>query len=96
MNKENIIKILEEVAEEARQKYRARIKGIFGSFVKGEEQKTSDIDILVEFEEKADLIDFVGLSIFLEEKIGVKVDIVPYDTIRAEIKENILKEAIYL
>lgn len=96
MNKENIIKILEEVAEEVRQKYRARIKGIFGSFVRGEVHETSDIDILVEFEENADLIDFIGLSIFLEEKIGVKVDIVPYDTIRAEIKDAILKEAIYL
>lgn len=57
----------------------------------------NDIDVLVEFEPGADLIDFVGLSIFLEEKLGIhKVDIVPYDTIRKEIRENIHKEDIYL
>jgi len=73
--------------------YRAEVVGIFGSFVRGEEKETSDIDVLVEFDEDADLFDFVGLSIFLEERLGRKVDVVPRDTVRPELKEIILKEA---
>jgi predicted nucleotidyltransferase len=70
--------------------------GIFGSLVRGEEKETSNIYILVEFNEDADLFDFVGLSLFLEEKLGRKIDIVTYDTIRTELKEQILKETIII
>ncbi len=96
MDKEKIIIILKEVDEEARQKYKARIEGIFGSFVKGEEHVESDVDVLVKFEEGANLLHLVGVSLFLKEKLGIPVDVVPVDTIRQEIKERILREAIYL
>lgn len=75
-------------------KYKAEVVGIFGSFVRGEEKEKSDIDVLVEFDEDADLFDFVGLSIFLEERLGRKVDVVPRDTVRPELKEIILAEAV--
>lgn len=96
MNQEEIIKLLKELTGEVEQKYKARIKGIFGSFVRGEEHEKSDIDILVEFEEGANLLHLVGLSLFLEDKINMPVDLVPSDTLRKEIREDILKEAIYL
>jgi hypothetical protein len=50
----------------------------------------------VEFDEGANLIDFVGLSLFLEEKLKLRVDVVPESSIRQEIKEEILREAAYL
>jgi len=50
----------------------------------------------VEFEQNANLLHLVGLSIFLEEKLNIPVDLVPLDTLRKEIKEDVLKEAIYL
>lgn len=96
MDERIIIKTLREAQQEVKQRYKASLKGIFGSYAKGEEGEKSDIDILVEFEPVADLIHFVGLSLFLEELLSHKVDIVPYDTIREEIKENILRETIYL
>ncbi len=40
--------------------------------------------------------EFVGLAIFLEEKLGIKVDVVPYNTVRDELKEGIFKEAVHL
>lgn len=93
---ERIIKTLKSLEREIKKKYKAEIIGIFGSYVRREEHAGSDIDVLVEFESGADLIHFVGLSLFLEEKLGLKVDVVPYDAIRIELKENILKEAVYL
>lgn len=89
-----IVNSISSMKEFIKKEYRAQIVGIFGSFIRGEEKETSDIDILVEFEEEADLFDFVGLSIFLEEKLGRKVDVVPRDTIRPELKDVILKEAL--
>jgi len=69
---------------------------MFGSYAREEQKEGSDMDILVRFLEGASLFDFVGLANFLEEKLDLKVDIVPIDTIREEIRENVLKEAIYL
>jgi predicted nucleotidyltransferase len=67
MTKDEIIKILNEVKDEVKGKYRAEIKGIFGSYARGDEKKASDIDIIVDFEKGADLFDLVETSIFLEE-----------------------------
>jgi predicted nucleotidyltransferase len=75
-------------------KYRAEIVRIFGSFVRGEEKETSDIDVLVKFEKEADPFDFVGLTIYLEEKLGRKVAVITRDTVRPELKDIILREAV--
>jgi len=73
------------------------IKGIFGSYVRGTQKKKSDLDVLVKFYRGATLFDLVGLAIFLEEKLDIKnVDVVPYDAVREEIKEKILKEVVYI
>jgi hypothetical protein len=96
MTRENIIEILRAVAEDILLRYRAQIKGIFGSFARGEESETSDIDVLVDFKEGADLFDLVGLSLFLEEILKRPVDVVPTDTIKSDIRDTILKEAIYI
>ncbi|MEE8382983.1 MAG: nucleotidyltransferase family protein [Thermodesulfobacteriota bacterium] len=96
MEKKEIIKILKWVEDEARQRYKAQIRGIFGSYVREEENDKSDLDVLVEFEEEANLLHLVGLSLFLEEKLHLPVDVVPYDSIREEIRSHVLKEAIYL
>lgn len=71
--------------------------GIFGSYVRGEQKESSDLDVLVRFFKGATLLNLTGLANFLEEKLAVKkVDIVPIDTIRKEIREDVLKEAVYL
>ena len=96
MKKEEIIKRLKKVRNEVGRKYKAQIKGIFGSYVRGEEKEGSDVDILVEFRDGASFLNLVGLANFLEERLNNPVDIVPADTIRKEIKEQILREVIYL
>jgi predicted nucleotidyltransferase len=96
MTKENVIQVLRSVTEESLLRYKAQIRGIFGSVARGDESENSDIDVLVDFTEKADLFDFVGLALFLEEKLQRKVDVVPSDTIKSEIRNAIMKEAIYI
>ncbi|MDO8747618.1 MAG: nucleotidyltransferase domain-containing protein [Candidatus Omnitrophota bacterium] len=96
MQKKTIIKILERVKDFSRQKYKVEIKGIFGSYVRQEAKRNSDIDILVDFYKDADLLDLSGLSLFLEKELKRRVDVVPLSSLRKEIRPNVLREAIYL
>lgn len=75
-------------------KNKVKRAGIFGSHARGEQKKNSDIDILVELDEKWDLFDVIGLKITLEKILKKKVDLVEYDTIREELKKNILSEEV--
>jgi predicted nucleotidyltransferase len=94
---EEIKKRLESLSEEVKKQYKAEVIGIFGSYVQGKQKKKSDLDVLVKFYEGATLFELVGLAIFLEEKLGIKkVDVVPYDAVREEIRDRIFKEVVYL
>ena len=68
--------------------------GIFGSFVRGEQHENSDIDILVDFEDDADLFDLTGLALFLEQVFQRNVDVVPKAALRSELRPEILREVI--
>jgi len=74
--------------------FKAEIVGIFGSYARGEQKKESDVDIIVRFKEGATLFDLVGLADFIEEKLGIKADVVSERAIRPELKERILKEVV--
>jgi predicted nucleotidyltransferase len=45
--------------------YKVQGIALFGSFAREEQDEASDIDVLVDFEEGADLFDLVGLALFL-------------------------------
>ena len=93
---EQHLKILKSLKGEVRQSYKADLKGVFGSYVRGEAREDSDIDILVEFQEGATLFDLAGMGNFLEEKLQCKVDIVSQRAIREELKPYIYNELISL
>lgn len=96
MKKEEIIEIIRVSNPMIQEKYKGIVKCIFGSYVRGEEGPESDLDVLVEFKDDANLLDLVGISQFLEDKINVPVDVVPIDAVREEIKEQVLREAIQI
>ncbi len=90
--------ILKEHKAEVVQKYRVREIGIFGSFVRGEQKKRSDIDILVEFDPRniPGLLKLIEMEIYLEKLLRKKVDVVIKSGIRPELKKGILKEVVYI
>ena len=65
---------------------------LFGSFIRGEAKKRSDIDILVNFSGKKSLLDLVRLQFILEDKLGKKVDLLTYDSLHPLLRDIILKE----
>ncbi|MEK6889074.1 MAG: nucleotidyltransferase family protein [Nanoarchaeota archaeon] len=72
-------------------KYKIKKASIFGSYARGENKKSSDIDILIE-QSKGMGLEFVGLALDLEDALKRKVDLVSYGGIHPLIRKNILKD----
>jgi len=66
--------------------------GLFGSVVRGESRRNSDVDIVVEFKGEKSLLDLAGLKIDMEDKLGRKVDILTYSSIHPLLRKKILSE----
>jgi len=66
---------------------------IFGSIARGEEKPDSDIDLLVKLQPGRSLLDLGGLLYDLESLLGVPVDIVTENGLRARIRDRVLEEA---
>jgi predicted nucleotidyltransferase len=87
---------LELLKPDLKERFKVKTIGLFGSYVKGEQKDTSDLDVLVDFYEPISLFRFIELEDFLTQQLGVKVDLVMRDALKPRIKNNILSEAIYV
>lgn len=67
---------------------------LFGSVVRGEETKGSDVDMLVEVPRGTGLFTFIDLQHKLQDALGKKVDLVTYKSIHPLLKDSILKEQV--
>jgi predicted nucleotidyltransferase len=94
---EDILSKLEMLKSILKDRYQVKTIGFFGSYARGEQQKKSDVDILVEFSNpnNIDLFDFIELEEFLSKQLGIKVDLVTKSALKPLIKDQILKETIY-
>ncbi|VVB84248.1 Nucleotidyltransferase domain protein [uncultured archaeon] len=91
---DQIIMKLRENKPVLEKEYKVKTLGVFGSYVRGEQKKSSDLDVLVEFSKTIDLFKYIELENYLCEKLGVKVDLIMKDTLKPRIKDRILNEAI--
>jgi hypothetical protein len=94
--KEEILKILEKELPYLKEKFNVKTIGIFGSYVRSEQKRESDIDVLVEFQKPVGFFEFIELEDYLSEKLGEKVDLVTPDALKPLIKPRILKEVVYV
>ena len=93
---EEIQKTIAEAKDEIRQNYRAEVKGIFGSYARGDNHADSDLDLLADFDAGADLLDEIFLQQFLEGKLGYRVDLLPCCVLVRELRDLVLKDLIRL
>jgi len=91
-----IERILRDQKPILQKKFKVREIGIFGSVVRGEQKETSDLDLLVEFEEPIGLIKYVNLQNYLSDKVGSQVDLVMKSGLKPRISRHVLKEVIYV
>jgi predicted nucleotidyltransferase len=69
---------------------------IFGSVARGEANKQSDVDVLVELQPDRSLLDLGGLLVDLEKLLGCRVDVVTTRGLKKRIRERVLREAVPL
>ena len=80
---------------ELRRQYGVQSLGLFGSYVRGDQRPGSDLDLLVEFDDKRlSLLDFIALENYLSDLLGVKVDLVEKDALKPAIGRHILREVV--
>jgi predicted nucleotidyltransferase len=92
---DRILAILRRELGSLRRQYHVKVIGLFGSYVRGEQKKGSDIDILVEFREPISLFKFLEMEEHLGELLGGKVDLVSKKALKPRIGRRILAEAVY-
>jgi predicted nucleotidyltransferase len=93
---DEIKKILIRHRRELRRKYRVKEIGVFGSYVRNEQKKKSDIDILVDFIEVPGLFKYIDLEDYLSQILGVKADLVMKRALKPYIGRRILSEVEYI
>ena len=92
--------ILEELSKNLttwKEQYGVKRIALFGSYARGEQNDSSDIDVLVEFMEDAVTFDnYMDLKFDLEDLFQKKVDLVLFEDIKPALKPMILRSAKYL
>lgn len=89
------MKLLKQHEEVLSGRFKVKSIGLFGSFMRGEQRKGSDIDLLVEFEETVSMFEFIRLEDYLTEILGHKVDLVLKSGLKPGLGERILAEVAY-
>jgi len=92
---DEIRKKLAQCKSELKNSFRVKEIGIFGSYIRNEQKKNSDLDILVEFEEAPSLFKFLELENYLKTFLRVKVDLVMKSALKPMIGKHILNEVVY-
>lgn len=71
--------------------------GLFGSFVRSEQQDESDVDMLIEFDpQQKTFANYINLTFYLEALLGRKVDVVTPESLSPHIGPHILREVEYV
>jgi predicted nucleotidyltransferase len=91
---DEITSVLKDHKSELEDRFKVKKIGVFGSYAREEEANTSDVDILVDLNEPIGW-EIIDLKEFLEEILGIEVDLVTVKALKPELSDIILKEAVY-
>ncbi len=93
---DNILEQLKTDRKEIERTFKVRSIGVFGSYVRNEQRKHSDLDVLVDYRTVPGLFDFLRLEEYLSDRLGVKVDLVMKSALKPGIGKRILEEVQYI
>ncbi len=94
LHTQDVLTKLRELKPTITARYKVREMGLFGSYIRGDQRLSSDIDLLAEFEDNADLFDQIGLALYLEEIFQRPVDVVSKQALRAELRRSVLEQVV--
>ncbi|HEV7350193.1 nucleotidyltransferase family protein [Telluribacter sp.] len=80
--------------KEITSRFKPSLVGVFGSYARDEHTLNSDLDILIDFKSKVNLLDLIGLEQELSDSLGIRVDLVTINSVSEHIKPYIQKDLI--
>lgn len=90
---DEIKNLLQQHKPELSEKWKVKSLGIFGSYVRGEARKGSDLDLLVEIDDiKMERLKFIALENDLSDLLGIKVDLVEKQALNPAIGRHVTEE----
>jgi len=92
VTRDQILETIHAHASELRE-LRVSELALFGSYARGDAAPNSDIDFIVEFEQKS-FDNYMGVRELLERLFGRKIDLVMKSAIKPRLKDRILREAV--
>lgn len=88
--------IIQKNRKELEAKFGLKTIGIFGSYLKGEQNDSSDVDMLVEVGRPMGFVKFIRLENHLSQILGIKVDLVTKKALKPYIGKRILEDIQYV
>ena len=95
INRDFVLSTLKKHSEDI-QNLGVKSLALFGSTARNEATADSDLDFLVEFNAEITFKRYMKLKFFLEDLFNKNVDLVIKTDLKPQIKENVIKEAIYV
>ena len=93
----HFVALLRQYLPALREHYGVGFMGVFGSYVRGKQRRGSDLDLLVEFDDRPlTLLQFIALEHYLSDLLEIKVDLVERNTLKPTIDRHILAEVVPL
>ena len=93
---EKIKQTLKQNKVALRKEFKVKQMGLFGSYVRGEQKKNSDVDILVEFSQTPGLFDYMRVENRLGDLLHRRVDLVMKGSLKPGIGRHIMREVVYV
>ena len=96
MKSKEVIKILKSQKEDLTKEFGVKSLQLFGSVARDEATSSSDVDLLVEFNRPTGYFGLFSLQDYLEKLLGCSVDLGTENSLRPRIKENVMRDLVYV
>ncbi len=96
MKRSQVLQLLADSKKDLSRQFGVTKLALFGSTVRDMARPDSDVDILVAFDGPATSKKYFGVQFYLEDLLGVSVDLVTEKALRPELRPYIESEAIYV
>ena len=93
---DKIKKVLRQNKSTLQKEFKVKELGVFGSYVRGKQEKNSDVDILVEFSQTPGFFDYLKMENRLSDILKRRVDLVMKGSLKPMIGKHIMSEVIYV
>ena len=93
MNKDKVLRLIRSHKKEI-DSFNVKSLALFGSAARDESHALSDIDILVEFKDKATFDQYMKLKFLLEDTLGCPVDLVTRKALKPRLHDSVEREAL--